>query len=95
LSNVIASSQTGRFKKFNKVFNISSISDVREVFDNDILWVIEGMQLIDLNQHTRLKSCFDMRNQCAHPGEAPITFYNLLSFFSDINEIILNNAKFN
>jgi len=51
------------------------------------------MQLIDNNQHTRLHSCFELRSQCSHPGEAPITEYNLLSFFSDINEIVFKNPK--
>ena len=90
----MASTQTGRFKKYNKVFSINSLDDLKEVFDNDILWIIEGIELVDLNQHTRLKSCFDMRNHCAHPGEAPITPYNVMSFFSDINEIIFKNYKF-
>jgi hypothetical protein len=90
----IASQKSGRFKKFTKTFNINSLSELREVFDNDVLWVIEGMALIDSNQHTRLKSCFDMRNQSAHPGEAPITEYNLVSTFSDIDQIVLKNAKF-
>ena len=90
----MASAQSGRFKRYNKVFKISSLDGLKEVFDNDILWLIEGMSLIDLNEHTRLKSCFDMRNHCAHPGKAPVTPYNVMSFFSDINEIILKNPSF-
>jgi hypothetical protein len=90
----MASQQKGRFKKFSAIQNVNSISELREVFDNVILWIVEGMGLIDSNQHTRLRSCFDMRCQCAHPGEAPITEYNLMSFFSDLNEIVLKNSKF-
>jgi hypothetical protein len=90
----LASKQKGRFKNFNKIYNISSISELREVFDKDILTIIEGMGLIDFNQGTRLKSCFDMRNHSGHPGDAPITPYNVMSFFSDINEIVLANNKF-
>jgi hypothetical protein len=93
-SSEIAAQKTGRFKRFNSPQNVGSIGELREVFDNVLLWVIEGMGLIDPNQHTRLKSCFDMRCQCAHPGEAPITEWNLLSFFSDINEIVLKNDTF-
>ena len=52
------------------------------------------MELIDSNQHARLFSCFELRNHSAHPGEAPITEYNLASFFSDLNQIIFKNAKF-
>jgi hypothetical protein len=70
------------------------MSELREVFDTDVLWIIEGLELIDSNQHTRLKSCFDMRCHSAHPGEAPITEYNLLSFYSDLDKIILSNPKF-
>jgi hypothetical protein len=93
-SSTMASQNTGRFKKFNAVQNISSLSELREVFDNVVIWIIEGMELIDSNQHTRLRSCFDMRCQCAHPGDAPITQYNLLSYFSDLNEIIFKSDKF-
>jgi hypothetical protein len=35
-----------------------------------------------------------MRCQSAHPGDAPITQFNLLSFFSDLDQIIFSNAKF-
>jgi hypothetical protein len=80
-SSAMASQTKGRFKKFNQVQNVSSLSELREVFDNIVLWILEGMQLIDSNQHTRLHSCFELRCQCSHPGEAPVTEYNLLSFF--------------
>jgi hypothetical protein len=90
----MASQQKGRFKKFNSVQNVTSLSEIREVFDSVVLWIIEGMGLVDSNQHTRLRSYFDMRCHCAHPGEAPITPYNLMSFFSDLNEIVFNNPKF-
>lgn len=93
-SSMMASQQKGRFKKFSSPQNISSLSELREVFDNIILWILEGMILIDSNQHTRLKSCFDLRCQSAHPGDAPVTEYNLLSYFSDLHEIIFNNKKF-
>jgi hypothetical protein len=92
-SSLMARQIKGRFKKFNQVQNVSSTSELREVFDNIVLWVLEGMQLIDINQHTRLHSCFELRCQCSHPGEAPITEYNLLSFFSDLNEIVFKNQK--
>lgn len=90
----MASQQKGRFKRFNQTQSVTSLSELRTVFDTTVLWVIEGMGLIDSNQHTRLRSCFEMRCQCAHPGEAPITEYNLLSMFSDIQHIVLENPTF-
>lgn len=90
----LASQKTGRFKKFNQAQNIGGLSELREVFDTVVLWIIEGMGLIDSNQQTRLRSCFEMRCQSAHPGDAPITEYNLLSFFSDLDQIVLSNPKF-
>jgi hypothetical protein len=90
----MASQGSGRFKRFNQTQTVNSLSELREVFDNIVLWIVEGMGLIDSNQHTRLRSCFEMRCQSAHPGEAPTTEYNLLSFFSDINEIVLVNPQF-
>jgi hypothetical protein len=93
-SAMMASQTQGRFKKFNRPQNVLSLSDLQLVFDTDVLWILEGMQAIDANQHARLRSCFDLRNHSAHPGEAPVTDYNLLSFFSDIIEIVLKKPKF-
>lgn len=93
-SRQMAAATSGRFKRFNSPASVNSLSELREVFDSNILWIIEGMQLIDSNQHTRLRSCFDLRCQSGHPGNAPVTEYNLLSFFSDINEIVLRNPTF-
>lgn len=90
----MASQTKGRFKKFNQTQNVNSLSELRAVFDTTILWVVEGMSMIDSNQHTRLRSCFDMRCHGAHPGEAPITEFNLLSFFSDLDQIIFRHANF-
>lgn len=94
VSAQMASQTKGRYKRFNQIQNITSLGELREVFDTTILWIIEGMNLIDSNQHTRLSGCFEMRCQCAHPGEAPVTEYNLMSFFSDIQRIVLENSDF-
>jgi hypothetical protein len=84
----------GRFKRFSKHFNVQSLSELEAtVFDNDLLWVIEFMGLIDANQHERLTVCFTMRNNAGHPGEAPITPENLISFYSDLKTMIFDNPK--
>jgi len=90
----MAGQQKGRFKRFSSPQNVNSLSELREVFDTVVLWVIEGMGMIDSNQHTRLMSCFEMRCQSAHPGEATVTEFNLMSFFSDINQIVFQNPMF-
>jgi hypothetical protein len=90
----MAGQQKGRFKKFSSPQSVNSLSEMREVFDTVILWVVEGMGMIDSNQHTRLRSCFDLRCQCGHPGAAPVTEYNLMSFYSDVNEIVFRNPMF-
>lgn len=85
----------GRYGRFNKAFNVGSLSELRAtVFDNDLLWVLEYWGIIDANQHDRLQLCFTMRNNSAHPGEAPITPENLASFYSDIDQIVFRNEKF-
>lgn len=93
-SEYMKNQTTGRFKKFNKNQNVHSISELRMVFDSDILAILEGMGMIDVNQKTRLVSCFEMRCHSGHPGEAPITKYNVLSCFSDVVEIVFVNPKF-
>ena len=91
----MAAKQFGRFKPFNKKFVVESASELRRtVFDTDLLWVLEFIQLIDSNQHERLRHCFELRNNSAHPGQAPITGENLYSFYSDITKIVLRNPKF-
>jgi len=86
--------QSGRYKRFNKKFEIQNLSDLRmTVFDNDLLWVLEFMGGLDGNQHERLEVCFTMRNTCAHPGETMISDENLLSFFSDLDTIIFTNPN--
>ncbi len=84
----------GRYKRFSKKYNIASLSELREVFDTDLLWVLEYLGLIDSNQHERLRHCFLFRNNSGHPGEAPITGENLYSFYSDVSHIVLKNKKF-
>lgn len=86
---------SGRFKRFNKSFNIHSLGELKAtVFDTDLLWILEYWCLIDSNQHERLSICFTMRNNSAHPGEAPIKEINLASAFSDIKSIIFDNPEF-
>lgn len=51
------------------------------------------MELIDSNQGDRLRVCFQYRNHSAHPGDAPIGEVHLVSFFSDIVDIVLANPK--
>lgn len=84
---------SGRYKIFNKSFDISNKNELSTIFDTDLLWIIEYCQFIDINQHNRLEHCFTMRNNSAHPGNAKITEANLKSFFSDIKTIIFDNPK--
>jgi hypothetical protein len=94
-SERMSEKQFGRFKPFNKKFRVESASELRRtVFDTDLLWVLEFMELIDSNQHERLRHCFELRNNSAHPGQAPISGENLYSFYSDITKIVLKNPKF-
>lgn len=90
----MAAKTVGRFKPFNKKQSIASLSDLQRVFDTELLWVLEYLELIDSNQHQRLRNCFDLRNHSAHPGLAPISGENLYSFFSDITKFVLKNPKF-
>jgi hypothetical protein len=84
---------SGKFKNWNKEFNVTSLSELQTVFDTDLLVVLEGMQLLDGNQAERLRTCFQYRNHSAHPGEAPIQDAHLIAFFTDITEIVLKNPK--
>jgi hypothetical protein len=85
---------SGRFRRFNKEYKVTTLNELQEIFDTDLVWILEGMELVDSNQGDRLRTCFQYRNQSAHPGEAPINEHHLAAFFSDIVDIVLTNPKF-
>lgn len=72
---------------------IKTIGELQTIFDSDLIVVMKGMGLIDGNQAQRLETCFQYRNHSAHPGEAPIDDPHIVSFFTDINNIIFQNLK--
>jgi hypothetical protein len=82
----------GRFKRFS-TWSVDSISELREVRDRDILWILDGMGIIDSNQRQRLEYGLDMRIQSSHPGDAEVTLTNLESFFSDLSTLVFQNPK--
>ena len=93
-STKIKNQTSGKFKRWNKEFKISTLSELQMIFDNDLIIVLEGMGLIDGDQAQRLAICFQYRNHSAHPGKAPIEDPHVITFFTDINSIILQNPNF-
>jgi len=93
-SRNIKAQTSGKFKRWNKEFNITTLSGLQTVFDTDLIIILEGMGLIDGNQSQRLETCFQYRNHSAHPGEAPIEPAHAVSFFVDMDKIILSNSEF-
>lgn len=86
---------SGKYSKWNKEFSITTLSELQTVFDTDLIVILESLELIDGNEAERLRTCFQYRNHSAHPGNAPIDDPHIIAFFTDINTIILQNAKFN
>jgi hypothetical protein len=41
---------TGRFKPFTKTYAVESLSELQRIFDTDLLFILEYLQLIDSNQ---------------------------------------------
>jgi len=85
---------SGKYKNWNKEFNVTSEAELQAVFDTDLIAIVENMQLIDGNESQRLMTCFQYRNHSAHPGQAPIEQPHVVTFFVDITRIILSNSKF-
>jgi hypothetical protein len=95
MSSSMKQQVSGRHKQFKKEFVIATLGDLQAVFDPDLIQVCEGLQLLDGNEADRLiKVDFQYRNHSAHPGNAPIEDAHVVSFFIDINKIILTNPKF-
>lgn len=93
-STALKGQTSGKFKRWNKEFAVTSLSELQTVFDTDLIIVLEGMGLLDGNQAQRLETCFQYRNHSAHPGLAPIDDPHVIAFFSDINDIILQHPNF-
>jgi hypothetical protein len=87
--------KSGRYRRFEKIFSINNITELRfNVSDTDLLWVLEFLQIIDGNENDKLGICLQMRNMSAHPGDATMSFENVKSFFSDIKNVIFDNENF-
>jgi len=93
-SSKLKAQTSGKFRNWNKEFSITTVSELQTVFDKDLIVMLEGMGLIEGNQADRLNTCFQYRNQSAHPGDAPIEEPHLVAFFTDINSIVLQNQSF-
>ncbi|GIK65701.1 MAG: hypothetical protein BroJett018_34950 [Chloroflexota bacterium] len=86
---------SGKFKRWNKEFKITTLSELQSVFDNDLIVIFEGgLGLIDSNEGQRLEMLFEYRNQSAHPGNAPIEEPHLIAFFYDTIKIVFTNPRF-
>jgi hypothetical protein len=94
MSSQLKAQTSGKFKRWNKEFNVQTFTELQEVFDTDLITVLEGMGLLDGNQADRLRSNFQYRNHSAHPGEAPVVEAHLVAFYTDIGQIIFSNPKF-
>jgi hypothetical protein len=93
-STQLKNQTTGKFQKWNKGVQASSMTELLPIFDTDLMIVLEGMGLIDDNQAQRLKVLFQYRCHSAHPAAAPIGEAHVVSFFTDAVDIVLANTAF-
>jgi hypothetical protein len=94
-STQLKNQTTGKYKRWNKEFAITSFGELQTtVFDTDLIVVLESMGLLDGTQTQRLETCFEYRCHSAHPGDAPIEEPHVVAFFNDIIGIVLSNPKF-
>ena len=94
-STAVKNQTKGKYKNWNKEFNVTTLAELQAVFDTDLIVVLENMSLIDSNESDRLRTCFQYRNHSAHPGQAPIEDAHLVAFFTDVTAIVFQNPKFN
>lgn len=93
-STAVKNQTSGKYKRWNKEFKISTEAELQAVFDTDLIVVVENIGLLDGNESARLEICFTYRNQSAHPGKAPVDPPHVVAFFTDIVKIVLANPKF-
>ena len=68
-SDAVKGQARGKFKRWNKEFNVTTQGELQEIFDTDLIVIVENMGLIDGNESERLETCFQYRNHSAHPGQ--------------------------
>jgi len=94
-STALKTQISGKHKRWNKEFSVTTLGELQEVFDSDLIIVCEGMGLLDGNEADRLiRVDFQYRNHSAHPGQAPVEEPHLVAFFNDIDKMILRNPRF-
>jgi hypothetical protein len=93
-STQLKNQTSGKWKHWNKGQQANSAAELLPVFDTDLMIVLEGMGLIDENQHNRLKVLFQWRCHSAHPAGAPIGPAHVVSFFTDAVDIVLASKNF-
>lgn len=93
-SIILTERKDRRYKGFDRKYNITSFNELNRIVpDNHLLLMLEYWEVIDSNQCDRLFTCYTMRCNSAHPGEAKITPANLASFYSDLKTMIFDNSK--
>jgi hypothetical protein len=93
-STTLKNQTTGKYKQWNKGVQATSQAELLPIFDTDLMIVLEGMGLLDDNQHQRLKMLFQWRCHSAHPAATPINTAHVVSFFTDAVDLVLANKKF-
>ena len=93
-SEILTARKDRRYQSFDRKYKITSDNELnRIVLDTHLLLMLEYWEFIDSNQRDRLFSCYIMRCNSAHPGEANITVPNLASFYSDLKTMIFDNPN--
>jgi len=90
---VMREAKHGKFKQVRSAPPISTLGEVQEITDCNLILLILQLGLIDAKQADRLIEHLNHRNQSAHPGDAPVGEELLNHFFPGIGEIIFNNSN--
>lgn len=93
-STQLKNQTNGKWKHWNKGVQASSAAELLPIFDTDLMIVLEGMGLLDENQHARLKVLFHWRCHSAHPADAPIGESHVVTFFTDAVDLVLAGKNF-
>jgi len=91
-SEILTKRKDRRYRGFDRKYQISSYNELNRIVpDNHLLLMLEYWGIIDSNQCDRLFTCYTVRCNSAHPGQARISRQNLASFYSDLKMMIFDN----
>ena len=94
VSTIMSQSKKDPYKQL-KIYKtgISGEDDLRDGRDYQLLFYLLHKKLISKTQYNKLKSCYTMRCDCAHPTDIKLSLNEAIAVFDNVHQLIFSNKK--